>query len=85
MSLIDFLIFNKKNTASIAKSRLINLFKKEKNNSYYIDQLKKDLLKVISKYVKIVPRMISINLYNEKNNISILELSIKISEVKFLE
>lgn len=80
MSLINFFLSsNNKNTANIAKKRLHLLIEKQKKNEYTINHfnaLRKDILNIINKYVK-VTESISMNIYNKKNNISILEINIQ--------
>lgn len=80
MFLIDFFLSSKnKNTANIAKKRLHVLIEKKRKNNYKFynsNKLKQDLLKVINKYFK-VTKIISLNLYNKKNDTFILECNIK--------
>ena len=83
MALLDFFLLRKKNTANIAKERLqIVIAKKNKslNEPNYFPQLKNELLVVVSKYIKITPKMITIQLEQKNTNISILELNITIPE-----
>ncbi|WP_075431948.1 cell division topological specificity factor MinE [Buchnera aphidicola] len=83
MALLDFFLLRKKNTANIAKERLqIVIAKNNKslNEPNYFPQLKNELLVVVSKYIKITPEMITIQLEQKNTNISILELNITIPE-----
>ncbi|AEH39796.1 cell division topological specificity factor [Buchnera aphidicola (Cinara tujafilina)] len=83
MALLDFFLLRKKNTANIAKERLQIIIAKQNKNfnePNYFPQLKNELLIVISKYIKITPEMITIQLEQKGINISILELNIKIPE-----
>ncbi|QJC38050.1 cell division topological specificity factor MinE [Enterobacteriaceae endosymbiont of Donacia marginata] len=86
MNFINFFLSKKKKTANIAKKRLQIIISEESKKGYiypyYIIQLKQEILKVISKYVKINPNMINIELDDKKNNISILELNITLPKTK---
>lgn len=86
MNFIDFFLSKKKKTANIAKKRLQIIISEESKKGYvypyYIMQLKQEILKVISKYVKINPNMINIELDDKKNNISTLELNITLPKNK---
>lgn len=86
MNLINFFLFNKKNTADLAKKRLSFILlmdrKKNKKNFYYLDILKQDIINLIYKYIKVKPEIISFNLYDKEKNLSTLQLNIKIPEVK---
>lgn len=83
MALLDFFLLRKKNTANIAKERLQIIIAKQNKNfnePNYFPKLKSELLIVISKYMKITPEMITIQLEQKDTNISILELNITIPE-----
>ncbi|CAL4322582.1 Cell division topological specificity factor [Buchnera aphidicola (Eriosoma grossulariae)] len=83
MALLDFFLYNKKQTANIAKQRLqIIIAEHRKNNQEpdYFPTLKNEILLILSKYVNVNPNMIQINLEYNKKNISILELNITIPE-----
>ncbi|AEI74818.1 cell division topological specificity factor MinE [Candidatus Moranella endobia] len=82
MVLIDFFLARKKNTANIAKERLHSIVAERRgsNEPYYLPQLKSDLLEVISKYAKIDITMISIQLDQKDENLSILELNVKLTD-----
>ncbi|CUX97398.1 cell division topological specificity factor MinE [Candidatus Hoaglandella endobia] len=81
--LLDFLLFRKKNTANIAKERL-QIIVAERRKGYhephYLPQLKLDLLEVICKYVKIDSNMLSIQLEQRDDEISILEFNVMLPE-----
>ncbi|MXP56185.1 cell division topological specificity factor MinE [Pantoea sp. Mhis] len=87
MALLKFFLSHKKNTANIAKERLqiiVAEHRKARNEPHYLPQLKRDILKVICKYVKINPEMVTVQLEHKQDNISILELNIALLEVKDL-
>ncbi|QJC36828.1 cell division topological specificity factor MinE [Enterobacteriaceae endosymbiont of Donacia vulgaris] len=86
MNFINFFLSKKKKTANIAKKRLQIIISEESKTGYiypcYITQLKQEILKVISKYIKINPNMINIELDDKKKNISKLELNITLPKTK---
>jgi cell division topological specificity factor len=68
-----------KNTANVAKERLqIIVAEQRKYNSEpdYFPELKREILSVICKYVNIEPNMITVQLEQKNEQISILELNI---------
>ncbi|WP_343183370.1 cell division topological specificity factor MinE [Buchnera aphidicola] len=83
MKLLNFFLFRNKKTAFIAKKRLqIIVAEQRKNNIFpnYIPKLKKEILKVICKYIKIDKKSIKIKYCQKNNDISILELNVKLSD-----
>ncbi|QJC34014.1 cell division topological specificity factor MinE [Enterobacteriaceae endosymbiont of Donacia cinerea] len=86
MNFINFFLSKKNKTANIAKKRLQIIISEESKKGYiypcYITQLKQEILRVISKYVKINPNMINIELDDKKKNISKLELNITLPKAK---
>ncbi|OFC61017.1 cell division topological specificity factor MinE [Candidatus Erwinia dacicola] len=85
MALLDFFLSRKKSTANIAKERLqIIVAERRRGDSepHYLPQLKRDILKVICKYVKIDPEMLSVKLDQKDDDISILELNITLPETE---
>lgn len=83
MALLDFFLSRKKNTASIAKERLqIIVAERRRGNTepHYLPQLKRDILEVICKYVKIDPQMVSVQLEQKGDDISVLELNVTLPE-----
>lgn len=83
MALIDFFIARKKTTANIAKERLQSIVaERQCSHEPYLPQLKSDLLEVISKYLKIDPAMLSVQLEqkDKDEDLSILELNVKLTE-----
>ncbi|SNC58730.1 cell division topological specificity factor MinE [Sodalis endosymbiont of Henestaris halophilus] len=83
MALLDFFLSHKKTTAHIAKERLQIIVAEQRrgdNEPHYLPKLKKDLLEVISKYVQIDPKMLSVQLEKKNGDISILELNVTLPE-----
>ena len=83
MALLDFFLSRKKNTANIAKERLqIIVAERRRGDSepHYLPQLKRDILEVICKYVKIDPDMVTVQLDQKGDDISILELNVTLPE-----
>ena len=83
MALLDFFLSRKKNTANIAKERLqIIVAERRRGDSepHYLPQLKRDILEVICKYVKIDPEMVTVQLDQKGDDISILELNVTLTE-----
>ncbi|CAJ0991867.1 cell division topological specificity factor MinE [Pantoea sp. Nvir] len=85
MALLDFFLSQKKNTANIAKERLqIIVAERRKGDSepHYLPQLKRDILEVICKYVKIDPDMVTVQLEQKGDDISILELNVTLPDTE---
>ncbi|NDJ57956.1 cell division topological specificity factor MinE [Enterobacteriaceae bacterium 4M9] len=85
MALLDFFLSRKKNTANIAKERLqIIVAERRRGDSepHYLPQLKRDILDVICKYVKIDPEMVSVQLEQKGEDISVLELNVTLPEAE---
>ncbi|AIR86054.1 cell division topological specificity factor MinE [Pantoea rwandensis] len=83
--MIRFLLSRKKNTANIAKERLqIIVAERRRGDSepHYLPQLKRDILEVICKYVKIDPDMVTVQLDQKGDDISILELNVTLPETE---
>jgi len=83
MALLDFILSRKKNTANIAKERLqIIVAERRRGDSepHYLPQLKRDILEVICRYVKIDPEMVTVQLDQKGDDISILELNVTLPE-----
>lgn len=83
MALLDFFLSRKKTTANIAKERLqIIVAERRRGDSepHYLPQLKRDLLEVICKYVQIDPEMVSVQLEQKGDDISVLELNVTLPE-----
>ena len=85
MALLDFFLSRKKSTANIAKERLqIIVAERRRGDSepHYLPQLKRDILEVICKYVKIDPDMVTVQLDQKGDDISILELNVTLQETE---
>lgn len=84
MALLEFFsVALKKTTANIAKERLqIIIAERRRGDSepHYLPQLKRDLLAVICKYVQIDPEMVSVQLEQKGDDISVLELNVTLPE-----
>ncbi|MBK5072836.1 cell division topological specificity factor MinE [Budviciaceae bacterium CWB-B4] len=83
MALLDFFLSRKKPTANIAKERLqIIVAERRRGDSepHYLPQLKRDLLEVICKYVQIDPEMVTVQLEQKGDDISVLELNVTLPE-----
>ncbi|AXW88044.1 MULTISPECIES: cell division topological specificity factor MinE [Lonsdalea] len=85
MALLDFFLSRKKATANIAKERLqIIVAERRRGDSepHYLPQLKRDILEVICKYVQIDPQMVSVQLEQKGDDISVLELNVTLPEAE---
>ncbi|ADM98592.1 cell division topological specificity factor MinE [Dickeya dadantii] len=83
MALLDFFLSRKKTTANIAKERLqIIVAERRRGDSepHYLPQLKRDILEVICKYVQIDPEMVTVQLEQKGDDISVLELNVTLPE-----
>ncbi|AKJ42167.1 cell division topological specificity factor MinE [Pragia fontium] len=83
MALLDFFLSRKKATANIAKERLQIIVAERRrgdNEPHYLPQLKRDILEVICKYVQIDPEMVSVQLEQKGDDISVLELNVTLPE-----
>lgn len=79
MALLDFFLSRNKNTAHIAKERLQIIVaerRKFQHEPDYFPQLKREILSVICKHVNIDPNMVTIQLEQKNEEISILELNV---------
>jgi cell division topological specificity factor len=82
--LFNFFHLGKKNSAKAAKERLqivVSHQRAANTNPEFIPELRKELLKVICKYIPIDMEQINVNLQKVGNN-SILELNVTIPELK---
>ncbi len=79
--LLDFFRRKKKSSAEQAKERLQIILAHERvsNKAPFLDDLRKDLIKVIAKYVEIDPNQIDVKLQKD-NAIEILEINIPINK-----
>ena len=84
MSLLDFFRTSKPSTASTAKERLQIIVAERRNPGdalpAYLPQLKKDILEVLAKYVTTDPNMVNISLEHTDDNLSVLELNVKLPD-----
>jgi cell division topological specificity factor len=84
MSLLTFLLGEKKKTASVAKERLQIILAHERSGRTrrpnYLPALQRELLAVISKYVSIRPDDIKVNLQRQ-DNLEVLEVKIELPDV----
>ena len=77
MALLDFFLSRKKNTANIAKERLqIIVAERRRGDSepHYLPQLKRDILEVICRYVKIDPEMVTVQLDQKGDDLSLIHI-----------
>ncbi|ACB32310.1 cell division topological specificity factor MinE [Leptothrix cholodnii SP-6] len=86
MSLLSFLIGEKKSTASVAKERLQIILAHERSGRNasrpdYLPALQRELLAVISKYVSIEPGDIKVHL-ERQDNLEVLEVKIELPDVQ---
>lgn len=87
MSLLSLFLGNKKNqtaTASVAKDRLQLILINERGvdgvSPDYLPKLQKELIDVISKYVKIQPNDIQVNV-DRQDALEVLEVKIELPQV----
>ncbi len=86
MSFLSFLLGEKKKSASVAKERLQIILAHERSGRNaaepdYLADLQRDLIAVISKYVKINPDDIKVQLDREEN-LEVLEVKIELPEAR---
>src|SRR5437764_868971 len=85
MSLLSFLLGEKKKTASVAKERLQIILAHERSGRNpggapdYLPALQRDLVAVISKYVKIDPAHLKVNV-ERQDNLEVLEVKIELPD-----
>ncbi len=77
--IFDFFKRRKMTSADKAKERLqiILAHERAENKTPFLDDLRKDIIKVIAKYVDIDPKTINVNLQKD-NSMEILEINIPI-------
>ena len=83
-SFLSFLLGEKKKTASVAKERLQIILAHERGGGGgaepdYLPDLQRDLIAVISKYVKINPDDLKVSL-ERQDNLEVLEVKIELPE-----
>lgn len=84
MSMLSFLLGEKKKTASVAKERLQIILARERvgggsGQPDYLPALQKELMAVISKYVDINPSDIKVHLERQEN-LEVLEVKIELPD-----
>ena len=83
-SFLSFLLGEKKKTASVAKERLHIILAHERNapnasEPDYLPALQRELVAVISKYVKINPDDLKVHL-ERQDNLEVLEVKIELPD-----
>ncbi|HVZ46915.1 MAG TPA: cell division topological specificity factor MinE [Ramlibacter sp.] len=86
MSILSFLLGEKKKTAAVAKERLQIILAHERvgrnpGRPDYLAALQRDLVAVIGKYVNIDPSDIKVNL-ERQDNLDVLEVKIELPETR---
>ena len=86
MSILSFLLGEKKKSANVAKERLQIILAHERSGRNaaepnYLPELQRDLLAVLSKYVKINADDIKVSL-DRQDNLEVLEVKIELPEVR---
>ena len=84
MSMLSFLLGEKKKSASVAKERLQIILARERVGGSgaqpdYLPALQKELMAVISKYVQIIPNDIKVQLERQEN-LEVLEVKIELPD-----
>jgi cell division topological specificity factor len=85
-SFLSFLLGEKKKTASVAKERLQIILAHERagrnaGQPDYLPALQRDLVAVISRYIKIDPHDIKVHL-EKQDNLEVLEVKIELPDAK---
>jgi cell division topological specificity factor len=84
MSLLSFLLGEKKKTAAVAKERLQLIIAHERGNGRppadYLPALQRELVEVIRKYVKISNDDIKVSV-EQQGNLEVLEVKIEIPQL----
>ena len=86
MSFLSFLLGEKKKTANVAKERLQIILAHERScrnasEPDYLQDLQRDLIAVISKYIKINPNDIKVNM-ERQDNLDVLEVKIELPDAR---
>ena len=84
MSLLSFILGEKKKTASVAKERLQIILAHERSGrglsrADYLPKLQEELVAVISRYVQIGPNDIKVSL-EKQDNLEVLEVKIELPD-----
>ena len=85
-SFLSFLLGEKKQTASVAKERLQLILAHERSGRNaaepdYLQDLQRDLIAVISKYIEIDIKDIKVNL-DRHDNLEVLEVKIELPDAR---
>jgi len=85
-SFLSFLLGEKKKTATVAKERLQIILAHERSGRHsaqpdYLPALQRDLVAVISKYIKIDLQDLKVNL-ERQDNLEVLEVKIELPDHK---
>jgi cell division topological specificity factor len=85
-SFLSFLLGEKKQTANVAKERLQLILAHERSGRNaaepdYLQDLQRDLIAVISKYIKIDIKDIKVNL-DRHDNLEVLEVKIELPDAR---
>lgn len=82
-SFLSFLLGEKKKTAAVAKERLQIILAHERSGRGgkpdYLPALQRDLVAVISKYIKIDPQDLKVHV-EKQDNLEVLEVKIELPE-----
>jgi cell division topological specificity factor len=86
MSFLSFLLGEKKKTASVAKERLQIILAHERSGRNasepdYLQDMQRDLIAVISKYIKINPNDIKV-MMERQDNLDVLEVKIELPDAR---
>jgi cell division topological specificity factor len=86
MSFLSFLLGEKKKTAGVAKERLQIILAHERSGRHvaepdYLPDLQKELMVVISKYIRINPDDIKVQL-ERQDNLEVLEVKIELPDAR---
>ena len=86
MSILSFLLGEKKKSANVAKERLQIILAHERTGRNasepdYLPELQRDLIAVLSKYVKINAEDIKVNL-ERQDNLEVLEVKIELPDAR---
>ncbi|QIR14380.1 cell division topological specificity factor MinE [Shewanella aestuarii] len=86
MSILDYFRSNKKpNTASLAKERLQIIVAHQRGQRGapdYLPKMKQEIIEVIRKYVQISEDQVSVQLDQNDDNLSVLELNVTLPDTK---
>ncbi|UCX04636.1 cell division topological specificity factor MinE [Shewanella glacialimarina] len=86
MSILDYFRSTKKpNTASLAKERLQIIVahqRGERGAPDYLPRMKQEIIEVIRKYVQISDDQVTVQLEQNDDNLSVLELNVTLPDTK---